>query len=269
VVGKSNVVQSSLRQNEYTELGWEVAYTHLKVKYLLHKGLIDENTTIATNPGREFLYNKVFKTVITDYPISKNGVLDLADELQLFCSQSRPQKYLDFQSPKRKCIGKQDFDSTYSLRETINLPKIERDKNYICVTYRKRVWGSHRNVDDHYVNALKKLTTKYKVYVVGLGAEEICDGQAIVYKPLDEWLALAIDERCNALVGSATGPMLLAWTLSGKKIYLVDIDNCLSKTDCCLHFRNENNFYNSHIVQSFNENKRLYYYIIANLTDVN
>jgi hypothetical protein len=264
VAARSNAGMRSLRQNEYTELGWEVAYTHLKIKYLLEQGLIDQNTTIVTSPGREFLYNKVFKNVTNNYPLTKNGVLDLADELEFYSSHPASPNFMSFQGTDVKCLSVRDFGEDYDLRSTINLPTTSSKENYICAAYRQRTWGSHRNSDEHYINALRLLALTRKVYIVGLGAEKICDNKSLFYQPLDKWTALASDEKCQFVVGPATGPILLTWITSGKRIYLIDNEDCLSLPDCCLHFRPENNFYESKIARSFQTGEQLYDYILKN-----
>lgn len=258
IAAKTNPTAVSPRLDEHTELGWEAAYTHLKIKYLYHRGIINQNTIIVTNPGREFLYNKIFTTVLNELPDSTKEMLDLTQELQQYAGSGIAQKYLSFQSPERKCMAKFDFSTGYDLRSTINLPKIERQTPYVCATYRKREWGSHRNADDNYFNTIKEISKRHLVYLVGLEGKEMCDGESIIYTSLQDWLSLCANDKCEFIVGTATGPMLLAWIVGGKPMYMLDLDNCLSIPDCCLHFRKENNFYNSTIIKSFTNSTDFY-----------
>lgn len=261
VTGRTNVNSTSAKQNEHTELGWEAIYTHLKVKYLLNKGLINKDTTILTNPGREFLYTNCFNRVLTTSPVETRGILNLTEELQNFLDSGAGANYLSYQASSRKCIAKQDFYLNFDLRDSINLPVVSDSGSYICATYRKRTWGSQRNVDDNYLQALKSLAKVTKVYLVGPEGEEICDGISLISSSLDEWLSRTISPNCKGVVGTATGTILLAWMVSGAKIYMLDFDNCLGKSNCCLHFTAETNFYNSQIVKSFTNSKEFLGYI--------
>lgn len=258
IAGRTNSTAVSPRLDEHTELGWEVVYTHLKIKYLLHKGIINSKTIIVTVPGREFLYNKVFETVLTSEPQTKKPILDLTRELQRYSTSPRSIKYLSFQSPDHKCIAKYNFESGYDLRSTINLPIIRHEPGYICATYRKREWGSQRNADSTYFLTLLELAKRHIVYLVGLESKPFCNGTTIIYTPLAEWLSLSTSQHCKAVIGTATGTMLLVWLLSNRPFYILDYDNCISNPNCCLHFRKENSFYGSTINKSFTKSLDFY-----------
>jgi hypothetical protein len=258
IAAKTNSKAVSSRLDEHTELGWEAAYTHLKIKYLYHKGIINQNTIIVTNPGREFLYNKIFTTVLTSLPETSKQVLDLTQELQQYAGSGTPQKFLSFQSPERKCVAQYDFSVGYDLRSTINLPKIERQTPYVCATYRKREWGEQRNADDKYFDTIKEISKRHLVYLVGLEGKEMCNGTSIIYTSLDSWLSLSANKNCEFVIGTATGTMLLSWIVGGAPMYMLDLDNCLNMPNCCLHFRKENSFYNSTINKSFTNSTDFY-----------
>ena len=142
--------------NEYFELGWEVGFTHLDLKFLLSKGVANKDDIIVTHSGREFLYEKLFNNVITweeFEKLDKNNVdiLDLVENsINNFFNDNLPSQF--GQTKTHYHDKKLIWDGEYINKEILfsfnhsDLSTYNIEKEFVCIQYRKRNHCPHRNL---------------------------------------------------------------------------------------------------------------------------
>jgi hypothetical protein len=170
--GKQNDDSSHLLT--YFELGWEIMTTHLKLKELLHNNIITNDDVIVTCDGREFLYQKNFNNVIT---WKKYLTLNHSDTVVNLCKEfSTNFSLIDKITPKKETDL---LDLFFSFNSEENL-RFNIDGDFVCLVYRNRNHGSHRNMDNNFfkkiINFLKN-NFKLKIFVVGFGSEIFEDNE--------------------------------------------------------------------------------------------
>jgi hypothetical protein len=205
----------------YYELGWEIMTTHLKLKELLHDGYISDNDVIVTCSGREFLYQKSFKNVITWKDYLK--INHTKKEVNLCQEFSSNHSLINEITPKK---DDSLIDLFFSFEKEENL-KFNTDGDFVCMVYRNRDHGSHRNMD---IDFFKKIIDflKYKfnlnIFVVGFGSEIFEDNKNVFSVNLKEFTTLINNDNCKLCVSSLTGPSSLTYLFGGVNLKNIIID---------------------------------------------
>jgi hypothetical protein len=205
----------------YFELGWEIMTTHLKLKELLHNRDIYDNDVIVTCSGREFLYRKNFKNVISWKDYLK--ISHTKKEVNLCQEFSTNLSLIDKITPKK---DDSLIDLFFSFEKEENL-KFNVDGDFACLVYRNRSHGSHRNMD---INFFKKiinfLVNKFNlnIFVVGFGSEIFEDNKNVFSVNLKEFATLVNNDNCKLCVSSLTGPPALTYFFGGVNLKNIIID---------------------------------------------
>lgn len=205
----------------YFELGWEIMTTHLYVKELLFNNIFNnENDTIVTCDGREFLYEENFKNVITWKEFKKlninNHTINLCDR---FINDFTNIDKIDVTDNKELIKLYSSFEKDYNYKSF--------DENYVCLVYRNRTHDSHRNIDENFFKGLINLITKYfnlKVYVVGIGGEIFENNYDCFHVTLKQFTTLINKKECVFCVSSLTGPASLTYFFGGDNLKNIILD---------------------------------------------
>ena len=184
--------------NKYYELGWECVVSNICIKNLLDLGKISKEDTVVTNEDRKFIYSSVFDNVI-DW--------DTFKQLNVDKSKIYSVDYLNFSSlVDLSKVNKElicDFDLIENIEEQFNITD-----NFICYCVRLRTHSNYRNSS---VEVAKKVISnvvnnlKMKVFVVGQGAEFLCDNKNVIHVGLREFSSLMNSKKCKGCISKLSG----------------------------------------------------------------
>jgi len=218
--------------NEYFELGWEYAVSHLHIKHLFCLGQLAPDDVIVTIKDRMFLYEGFWCNVISyddfcnklfNYNDAIDSVVDLCDLIQnnqvgYIPKLNSENKYEHFESDK-------DIIKNIKYRDISHLNTSEP---YCCLHIRYRKWASARNLSrDFWDRIIKKIELSgLKIYIFGKEAKDFANGDNIIHVNLDEYASLLNNENCRFLIGNMSGGTLTAQTFSHKncKNYVIISD---------------------------------------------
>lgn len=218
-----SVSNDSSNLSIYFELGWEIMTTHLHIKELLFNNLFDnENDTIVTCDGREFLYKENFKNVITWEDYKK---LNLNTDTINLCDRF----INDFTNINKIDVTDNQglIDLFSSFEKDHNYDNKPTNENYVCLVYRNRSHGSHRNMDEIFFKDLISSITKerrLKTYVVGFGGEIFENGHDCFHVTLKQFTTLINKKECLICVSSLTGPANLTYFFGNENLKNIILD---------------------------------------------
>lgn len=202
----------------YFELGWEVSTTHLDAKALIASGQFNASRDrIVTLAGREFLYTKLARTCTWEMWAEQHGVRDsevLRDCVDLtyeYTKTAQPTAVYYAGSEKRYHYENQIRNLIVSL-DTPDVAALGREPFALCCW---RYRGNHiptRNTSEKTALPVQKFLLErfYRAYVVGNGAEPLCDGKSVVHVDLPTYAGLCMNPNCQLVTGAMTGTMQLA-----------------------------------------------------------
>jgi len=222
IVGKKNkegTVTSDTERgnlNEYFELGWEYAVTHLYIKHLYVLNELKNDDIIVTLKDRMFLYEGFWHNVMSyeefiTLDVDSN-VIDLCDKAEKERSGMIP----------RIVNGEYEFlESDLEVIKKINFTDITHlpiTENYCCIHIRFRKYANYRNLSkDGWLDIINKLKFKYsKIFIFGKDTENFCDGENIINVNLNEYASLLNGKNCKFFVGTMSGGSLIAQLMSNK-----------------------------------------------------
>jgi hypothetical protein len=214
---------------KYFELGWEVSVTQMDIKYLLSIDFLNSEDIIVTLEDRKFLYEKLFKRVINwdnfreeiiktnifnspnieegiDHDLNRKlgdiEIIDLVADYFANSSIGKTQKW---------CGQKISNDILFSFNYS-DLLKFEVEKEYVCLTYRRRKWEERRNLNDDYFSSVLDYIKSIGLncYIVGIGGEKWDNKKDVFYVNLQEWASL-LNKGCRYTVSTMTGPLNLTY----------------------------------------------------------
>jgi hypothetical protein len=223
IVGKKNregTINSDTEHgnlNEYFELGWEYAVTHLYIKHMYVLNGLKHEDVIVTLKDRMFLYQGFWHNVISYEEfivmnIDDSSIIDLCDKAEKERVGMIP-----------KVIGDQyEFLNTdLDVIKKINLPDINHlpiSDDYCCIHIRFRQYANYRNLSKKgWVDIINKLKVRYsKIFVFGKDTEYFCDNVNIISVSLSEYSALLNNKNCKFFVGTMSGGSLIAQLMCNK-----------------------------------------------------
>lgn len=229
--------------NKYFELGWEVVGSRIDLIRLRNTGCINQDTTtIVTAEDRKFMYQRLFKNVISWAEFKNTGSFDdiLHDYPKaqdfLFLNQDKKNTFWEDNDPslngnKKYFRYNEDYyDITEGfLTNTSFLEKhIKENERFIvaCIRFRDHCPGRNSKVDWWELFLKRAKETNNKVFVVGKTTEKFCDGKSVIHvEKLANYVSLIQHPGCKSVVAQSTGTALLAYSASKSKIYLVDPGN--------------------------------------------
>ena len=220
IVGKGNLSKViddvSGNLNNYFELGWELMTTHPEIKKLKIDGVFTDNdVVVTTNPDRKFLYLESFNNVISwedflNLGIPESQIIDLVDDAM------KGMGGLNFDDIDEILINSlKKFKKDFEIEEKI------KNKQFVCLQYRKRNWANSRNIEDDVFESLIKIVSeKYNldVYVMGLSSEKFCDGNKVNYVNLQQFTTLINNKNCILFFSTMSGPAHLSCYFANKNI---------------------------------------------------
>lgn len=215
--------------HNYFELGWEVATTRLDCLYLIATGQINPEThTVVTLNGREFLYRTLMPVEGWEDWAAERGIVDaslLPSEgivnLTYFCTSTGSADWSVFHGgPEGRYKYEDLVRPLYDRFEAPDVSGLAAVPFFLCCWRYRNTHHRERNTPKATALAIQELLLKKggPVYVVGLGAEDLCDGRRAVHVPLPTFCALAKHPNCRAVVGAMTGTMQFAGIICRSKI---------------------------------------------------
>ena len=207
--------------HNHFELGWEVAATHIDAKYLFAtKAITPQNDVIVSLSGREFLYSKLMPVMsyeefarqrkITDASRVKE-LPDVNDLTHVYACTSWINTDIYHGGPEKRYKYEALVKDLYGVMDTPPVDHLAADPFYLCCWRYRNNHSTGRNTPPDTAAAIHAHLLKQTkfVYVVGLGAEPLCDGQRVIHIDLPTFAALASHANCKAVVGAMTGTMQL------------------------------------------------------------
>lgn len=201
--------------DEYFELGWEYAVSHLYIKHLYNQGQLNNDDIIVTLKDRMLLYTGFWSNVIPWEEFRERT--NLGGEVVDICQHihHRPEMFL----PKVVNNKYQHWDSDINVIKNIDYVDISHlpiDKPYCCLHLRYREWASYRNLSkDTWVKIINKIKLSgIKIFIFGKGTENFADNETVFHVNMGEYASLLNNKNCKFLIGSMSGGTLMAQTCS-------------------------------------------------------
>lgn len=229
--------------NKYTELGWEIVGTRLDCIRMLQNGIVSRNDTVVTHADRAFLYSKIFNVVPWD-EFKEQPRPEKVFDLAAGCMIQKPNENPMIPISRPTFMGLVDFleegpgavpykkyrflSDDYGYIRALDLVDVEpliNNKPFVCMGIRARGHSAHRNSPkDYWVDMIGKISDRWaSVFVVGKGSEEFCQKDNVYYVDrLQIFASLLCHNKCEALIGSGTGTMLMAFCCTKAPVCMID-----------------------------------------------
>ena len=220
-------------QNDYLELGWELAASRIYFNLLFENGLFNNETDyVVAAKDRAFLYSKYVKNVMY-YKDFEKMYFDLNGNVLFHdLTINGLQEALANIIPN----GHNYSDNIKSLKvhteiEILNENKIVKNNNkFICLAVRKRSHEPGRAMPNELVDYIIEYTTKMgiDVYVFGKGCEDYDNGNNVHYVSYQECATLINSDNCLLFISSLSGGGMIRFFTGKCKHFVLD---CLNEYD--------------------------------------
>jgi hypothetical protein len=215
--------------HNYFELGWEMGASRIDCLHLIATGQIEPKThTVVTLNGREFLYRTLMpvarwedwaaeRGIVDASRLPKEGILDLTN---FYASTASVDWSVFHGGPQERYRHEDLVRPLYDRFEAPDVTGMAAAPFFLCCWRYRNSHHRERNTPKATAVAIHDLLLKKGgvVYVVGVGAEDLCDGRRVVHVPLPTFCALAKHPNCRAAVGAMTGTMQFAAIICRSKI---------------------------------------------------
>lgn len=209
--------------NIYFELGWEMVTTYFLSKRLYKENKIFDDDIIVTQKDRMFLYESIFKNVISYEQFKNRNNNEPVIDLVSFASYSDYRYFKKYYSEnndenRKYLYFEEDRDVNINFKK-IDTSNLHNNKKYVCVAIRKRDHDNYRNMTDEWtfdiISELKKHVDK--IFIVGKSTEYFQTDDKVKHVNLQEFASLCNDELCIANIGSLSGIMFIPAIFSKAK----------------------------------------------------
>jgi hypothetical protein len=206
--------------NEYFELGWEYAVSHIHIKRMYANGLLQDGDTIVTLRDRMFLYQGFWNRVIAYEDFTNLSVSDYVKIVDL-CEQiqKNPTSFLPPLDPNgRYAYWDQMKDLILNVKYE-NIANFNTEEPYCCIHIRYRGWATHRNVEEDFWHNLIQTVANFglNVYLFGKEASKFVLDDRVKHVNLPEYASLLNNPNCKFVVGGMSGGTLVAQTFAHNK----------------------------------------------------
>lgn len=212
---ESDTLQGNL--NEYFELGWEYACTHLHIKHLFSTNKLESDDVIVTLKDRMFFYEGFWNNVLNYDEFIKMEV-DLDNVVDL-CNMVEVKRNL---LPRLNSLGEYEYwESDKEVIKNIkykNIDYLDTKKPFCCLHIRYRIWADHRNFSEKFwENVIKKIKkSNINIFIFGKESKKFADNKTIFHVNLDEYASLLNNPNCLYLIGNMSGGTLVGQLFSHK-----------------------------------------------------
>lgn len=255
ILGKSDGFDATRNNDsdsvgQYWELGAEIGIgRNIIVSELYNNNINDNDTTIVTIKDRMFLYQDIFKNVISyDEFLSLN-----IDRNFVNATLISPHLY---NIATNNIVNKEDILLTNLLLKVKTTNILEPNKNFYIIHYRERLRGDDRNIKNtDYDNIINKLIDLgYDFFIYGKNSSNIASKYGKTELTLSEAVSYMKLEKCFGFVGPLSGGSMIALLSCKSTHHILDVANQNNETTENNHlFHNDkNNFINSKIINHKN-----------------
>jgi hypothetical protein len=206
----------------YTELGWEIYTSGLRIKTMILNGDIKNHDVIMTHPDRAFMYRDMGPAVV-EYDeefISnfKGQVVDLTKDLMKILDECNFRHLTEIE---KRALS---FNSAkLSFKPT---------KKFVCIVLRLRNWVSARGGPvNFWLDQMRSAKDAgYDVFCVGKESNNFIPDY-VQYVSLEDYAALISHDLCERSIGPSSGCMLLNHAFGKSKTEVLFFADDFSQID--------------------------------------
>jgi hypothetical protein len=223
LVSKGTVKDDSDKLSKYTELGWELYTSGLRVKHMCMNGEITNDDLLMTHPDRMFMYRGLGLQVIPysdDFLQSFKGeIIDLTQNLMSILDTYN---FRHLSEVEKRALRYHDAKLSFSP-----------SKKFVCFVLRLRSWVQDRGGPvEFWLERMKEAhDAGYDVYCVGKDSEKLTPDY-VINVSLEDYVGLISHNLCYASLGPSSGCMLLNHTFgkSNTEVFFFADDSKLIDT---------------------------------------
>ena len=227
---------------KYWEFGWELGVgRNVIIQRLMNNEIDNENITIVTIKDRMYLYEEIFKNVISyeEFSLMDKENLDIISELV-------SHDYILENHMKPFDLSNKEFINMVLKTKKEIIPII--DKKFFIIHYRERPWGNYRNINtEDYFRIIKKIINMgCDFYIYGKNSNIIGDKYNKNELTLSEANTYLSDERCVGFIGPLSGGSMIALLSYNGIHHILDV-GYQNRNDHPLYHGDVSNFINAKI----------------------
>lgn len=207
--------------HNYFELGWEMGASRIDCLHLFASGKIRPEThAIVTLRDRMFLYSTLMPVLAYEDWAKERRVTDASNlpksrtmDLTHFYASTAAVRWEVFHyGPERRYRYEEMVRNLYDHFQAPGISDLTDQPYFVCCWRYRNSHHAERNTPESTARTLHQLLLNHapRIYVVGLGAEGLCNGKEIVHVDLPRFCALVRQPNCRAVVGAMTGTMQFA-----------------------------------------------------------
>jgi hypothetical protein len=249
IVGKSENFTATKEKDtdsleKYWELGWEIGVSRVAIiQKLLNNEISNEDTTVVTLKDRMFMYQSIFKNVISyeDFINLNHSDIEIVTSLSEHDYMIENHMY-PVDMSNTKLIEKILDTKKEVITENLSKP-------FFMIHYRERPWCNYRNIShDDYIRIIEKINSLgFDFFVYGKNSESIGKKYNKKELTLSEANTYLSHDNCVGVIGPLSGGTMIS-VLSCKKTHHVLDVGFQNRNDHPLYHGIATNFIGANII---------------------
>jgi hypothetical protein len=228
---------------KYWEFGWELGVgRNVMIQKLMNNEIDNENITIVTIEDRMFLYQEIFKNVMSYEYFSS---LD-KEEADINYDLVNHEYILENHMKPFDLTNKNFIDIVLKTKkETI----LTTEKKFFVIHYRERPWGNYRNIntEDYFRIIQKIINMGYDFFIYGKNADSIGNKYGKSELTLSQANTYLLQKNCIGFIGPLSGGSMIALLSYCGKHHILDV-GYQNRNDHPLYHGDVSNFIKAEII---------------------